>query len=519
MLGVATGGGTTALVNASQCVDLQFSHLVILAVAAGDATSAAIGLSRLALGCTIRDCTLVAERGVVALEGDETFLLTANLRIVDSLFFCSQRGVSLDGITLHYGEVRVAGNLLLRCDEAGVTMTGGAFPNASVTIAGNVMQVTGAGVRAGTDGLRIDANEIVGTPTARAPADAIVLEQGFGKGAIDHAMITGNRIRGFTGNGIAIRHTLGRAMIKSNVIESVGRAAIVMEADASAAYLCIENNHFSDLGTGFNAAAEPYFGVHLLGAARADVASNVFANVARQATQSPGRAALALQACAEVRVAGNRFFGIGPDRFVGRTIAIAAAATFRQLAVDDNSAARIGDSAAGLLPAQWQAIVVGTRPPPDSPGGIVATPGVIVALLNENAVYLSAFRVGLLSALQGTASVRGNRLRSQLTDRADGRDRRRRGLPAEPERCGGDRDRRRRGNGARHARPVPACERRRQPGGTSESGGDLAGDRCDPVRGARQHDERGHPRQRRPVAGAVERAQRTGLERENRTCA
>ena len=415
VLGVATGGGTTALVNASQCVDLQFSHLVILAVAAGDATSAAIGLSRLALGCTIRDCTLVAERGVVALEGDETFLLTANLRIVDSLFFCSQRGVSLAGITLHYGEVRVAGNLLLRCDEAGVTMTGGAFPNASVTIAGNVMQATGAGVRAGTDGLRIDANEIVGTPTARAPADAIVLEQGFGKGAIDHAMITGNRIRGFTGNGIAIRHTLGRAMIKSNVIESVGRAAIVMEADASAAYLCIENNHFSDLGTGFNAAAEPYFGVHLLGAARADVASNVFANVARQATQSPGRAALALQACAEVRVAGNRFFGIGPDRFVGRTIAIAAAATFRQLAVDDNSAARIGDSAEGLLPAQWQAIVVGTRPPPDSPGGIVATPGVIVALLNENAVYLSAFRVGLLSALQGTASVRGNRLRSQLT--------------------------------------------------------------------------------------------------------
>jgi hypothetical protein len=190
-----------------------------------------------------------------------------------------------------------------------------------------------------------------------------------------------------------------------------------MEDDASASYLCIENHHFRALGAGFNEAQRPFFGVHLLGAARADVIANVFANVARSATQSTLRAALAVQASAEVRVAGNRMFGIGPVRFVGRTIGIAVAANFRQLAVDDNAVARVATSDEAPEPAAWQAIVVGGagRTPGAAGGGIIITPGVIIAPAGEAAMYLSAFRVGLLPARQGTVSARGNRLRSQLT--------------------------------------------------------------------------------------------------------
>ena len=206
-------------------------------------------------------------------------------------------------------------------------------------------------------------------------------------------------------------------MIKSNAIEEVGLAAIAMEDDASASYLCIENNHFTGIGAGFNQADRPFFGVHLLGAARADVLANVFANVARSATQTTLRAALAVQASAEVRVAGNRMFGIGPVRFVGRTIGIAAAATFRQFAADDNAVSRVAASDETPDPAAWQAIVVAgaTRPPGGAGGGVIVTPGVIVAPVGESALYLSAFRIGLLPARQGTVVAHANRLRSQMT--------------------------------------------------------------------------------------------------------
>jgi hypothetical protein len=266
------------------------------------------------------------------------------------------------------------------------------------------------------DGLRILDNELVGT-RAEVPPDGIAFEPGLDAGAIDRAMVFGNRIRGFGGNGIAIRHTLGDTMIKSNAVEAVGRAGIMMEDDASASYLCIENNRFSDLGAGFNDAQLPFFGVHVLGAARADVLTNVFANVARDATQTTLRAALAVQASSEVRVGGNRMFGIGPARFVGRTIGIAAAASFRQLSVDDNAVTRVAASDEKPEQAAWQAIVVAgaTRPPGGGGGGVIVSPGVIVAPVGESALYLSRFRIGLLPARQGTVVAHGNRLRSQQT--------------------------------------------------------------------------------------------------------
>lgn len=415
-LGVATGGATTALIDVRQCIDVTLARLAVVGVGAGDATAAAIGLSRVVFDAAIEDCWLVAERGVVALEGEETYLLTAQLRIADCVLFCQQQGIRLAGASLHFGRVQLATNLLLACSQTGIVATGGAVPGATVTLFGNVLQVTGAGMRVGVDGVRIADNEISGgSVAARISADAIVLERGLDPGAIDRAMITGNRIRGFGGAGIAIRHTVGEAMIKSNRVEGVGGAAITMEDDASATYLCVENNHFLGIGAGFNRPNEAYLGVLLLGAARADVLGNVFGNVALDAIQPPLRVALAVQSSRDVRVAGNRFFGVGPPRFTGRTIAIVAAANFSQLAIEDNSAARAGDGGVPPEPAEWQAIVIGTRPADAAGGGLVITPNMIVAPLGEDAIFVSAFRIGRLASRQRAASVRGNRVRSQAS--------------------------------------------------------------------------------------------------------
>lgn len=416
LVGAVAGGGTTALIEVAACIDLHLVHLAVLAVAAGDATSAAVGLSGSMLAASIRDCTLVAEQGVVALTGERNYLLTGQCRVTDNVFLCRQRGVSFAGMSLHYGELRLAGNLLLGCSQAGVVVMGGALPEASIAIAGNLMYITGAGVVAGTDGLRIVDNEIVGS--GEAEVDGIALEPGLDKVSIDRVMIHDNRIRGLRGNGLAIRQTLGRAMIKSNVIEDTGLGALVMERKGGAAYLCLENNQFSNLGMGFNQEGRPFFGVLLIDVARADVVNNLFAGVARQAAQSLLRAALLAVASGELRVAGNRMFGIGPKSFLGRTVALAVGASFSQLAVENNSLARL-EGIETTSAAAWQAIVVapsGAAPGGPTDGTTVTAPGVMVLPVKEGYLYLSAFRARILAGLaRGNTSLRGNRLRGTLT--------------------------------------------------------------------------------------------------------
>jgi hypothetical protein len=417
VLGAATGGGTTALIDVRQCIDLTLANLVLVAVAAGDATAAAIGLSQVAFAVTIRDCMLVAERGIVGLEGQEAYLLTAQMRVADNILFCSQQGVRFAQASLHYGALEIAGNIVLGCSQTGIVATGGALPGSTVVIARNVLGVSGAGIRIGVDGARIIDNELTGDPAASTPADAIVLEAGLDEGAMDAAVISGNRIRNFGGAGIAIRRAVGEAMIKSNRIEAVGGAALVMEEDGSARYLCVENNHFLDIGVGFNAPDTPYLGALLFAAERADVVGNVFGRVARQAIQPPLRVALALQACSETRVAANRFYGIGPERFTGRTIAIATAADFAQVAIDDNAVARIAAPDDPVQPAAWQAIGIGLRAVADAPNAgsnFALAPGVLTLALNDDSVVVNAFRIRRLALRTRTAAIGANRVRAQV---------------------------------------------------------------------------------------------------------
>ena len=311
------------------------------------------------LGADIRDCALVAEAGIVApRRRSATTPSPPTCGSRDNLLLCSAAGISLAGMCLHYGELALTGNLLLLCSQAGITATGGALPAASVTIADNVLQVTGDGIVAGSNGLRITDNEIVGAAARGKPATGITLAPGLDKGPINHAYVTANRLSGLAGDGIAIKKALGEAMIKSNVVDGVGGAALMMAEDASAAYLTIENNHFTDLGQSLNDQGQRYVGLQLLGTKRADVVGNLFAGVAGVANQNPLRAALLAVNAGELRVAANRMFGIGPAEFLGRTIAIVIDASFRKLMLESNSIARIAEASEKPSIAAWQAIVI-----------------------------------------------------------------------------------------------------------------------------------------------------------------
>ncbi len=416
--GIVSGGGTTAMIDVVNSVDLQFRHLTIAAAATGDATSAALGFAGIVLSASVEDCVLVAEQAIVSTSAEPNYLLTANLRVIDNILMCSQRGVSLTGASLHYGQTRFTDNLVMICAQAGIAVTGAALPAASVTVRGNVMHVAGGGVIGATDGLRIEDNEIVALP-GNSSADGISIESGLDKGSIDRLYITGNRLRGQRGHGIAIRHPLGKAMIKSNLIEDTFGGAVVMGIGASADYLAIEGNQFMNLGESFNNKALPYFGVLLLAVTRADVVGNLFDSVAREAANSPMHCALLAVASTELRIAGNRMHGIGPLAGLGqRTVGVAIGPGFDQVAVDDNTIARRADAGDKLSVGNWQAVlVVGSSLV--AAGAVdqltIGVPGVVVMPVQAGHVYLNATQIAVLASTAGSVQVSGNRLHGQTS--------------------------------------------------------------------------------------------------------
>lgn len=412
--GIVEGKATTAMIDIAHSADLHLSHLTIAAAASSGATSAAIGLSGIILSASVRDCVLAAERAVAATPGELDYLLTANLGLTDNVLLCRERGISLDGVCLHYGQLRIADNLVLGCAEAGVIANGAALPVASVAIAGNVLQVAGTGIVAGTDQLRIEGNEIVAMP-GRTAAHGIHLTTGVDNGVIDRVLVTDNRLRGQRGHGIVILARLGRATFRSNTIENTGGGALVMLPGAAAEYVAIEGNQFVDIGVGFNDESLPFVGVLLLATRRADITGNLLTNIARQAVLSPLRVGVMTLATGEPRIAGNRLSGIGPSgSFNLRTVGIGIGPGFTDAVVDDNTVTRIESDSDKTSAGRWQALlIVGSLgEATQNQGGLAAT-GVVILPTNAGHVHLTARQITVLDGTPGSAMVRGNRMRSQ----------------------------------------------------------------------------------------------------------
>lgn len=414
IVGVAVEGAV-AMIDIAHSADVQLSHLTIAALASGKATSAAIDLSGILLSSSIRDCVLVAEQTVVSATAQK-YLLTANLTVVDNVLVGTQRGLSLDGTCLHYGQLRIADNLVLGCSQAGVALTGAAFPAATVTVTGNVLHAAGAGIVAGTDQLRIADNEIIAM-AGRTAAHGIDLEAGQDKAALDRVQVTGNRLRGLRGHGIHVGHRLGQASFVGNIVENTGGGGLIMSANAAADYIVVDGNQFSNLGVDFNSNTLPFVGVLLLATNRADVTNNRFANVARDAVLSPLRAGVLTVATGELRIAGNRMYGIGPaGTFNLRTVGIGVAPGFVQVAVDDNTVSRLESSGDTAGTANWQALlIVGTLLGEAGQMQSISVPGAVILQTKSGVAYLTNNGIFVQAVTAIGTSVRGNRFHSQAS--------------------------------------------------------------------------------------------------------
>jgi len=409
--GIATGDGVTAMIEIVHGADIHLTHLTIAGLAAAGATSAAVSLAGVVMASTIRDCVLVAEQAVVSGGREANYLLSADFSLTGNVLMAGERGVSFGGASLHYGQLRIADNLALICAQGGLVLTGATVPAASVSVEGNVLHVIGTGIVAGTDQLRIADNEVVGL-AATAIFHGIELTAGFAKGALDRVIVSGNRLMNLVGHGIHITTRVGHAQVRDNVVENVVGGALIMSPGAAAEYLAVEGNRFVNLGFGFNHESLPFFGVLLLATRRADVTGNLFANVGRQAVVNPLRAALMTMAVGELRVAGNRMFGIGPlAGFNQRAVGIAIAPGFTEAAIEDNAIARLTTDADKPVMSRWQAILVVGSLANDlvKEQVAMAVPGATMLATKSGHAYLTNAMVAVF-ANAGSATVRGNRL-------------------------------------------------------------------------------------------------------------
>ena len=409
-IGSTGSSGVTSIISAHNVVDLRAEHINVLGLAVGDTTSVGIGLSGYVLGVGIADCAIIAERGIAAVtSGDRNYLLTGELHASRNIFFCSQRAISFDGTSLHYGSTRIGHNLMLTGNQAAIVATGAVLPGSSMGVADNVIYSAGEGIRAGVDGLAIERNEIAGFGSGRG--HGMVLEEGLDPVALDHARITGNRLLNLRGNGITINHRVETAIISENMIEGMGEGALVMGEGGAFGYLRFAGNQCVNLGQAVDNAKTAFAAIQLIRVERGDVLDNVIANVARQAISSPGIDALRAAAIGQLRVAGNRFYGIGPDRISAPVAAAHLLPPFDRVDFDDNSVERIADAKQKPNVVEWRAINIA----PEPLGVLIHFAAASYFSTLEAAYLLTANRAISLPVLRSAVSIRGNQLRGHLT--------------------------------------------------------------------------------------------------------
>jgi len=409
-IGSTGSAGVTGVVRARGVIDLRAEHINLLGLAVGDGTSAGIALSGNMLGVTISDCAIVAEQGVASVAaGDSKHLLCGELRLARNLFFCSQRAVSFDGTSLHYGNTRIDGNFMLTGTQGAVVASGAVVPGSGFAIADNVIYTGSDGVRAGVDALSVERNAITGF--GERSGNGIVLEEGLDPVALDNVRLCANHVQSLGGHGIVINHRLDEAIICDNIIDGMGLGALVMGDGGAVGLLRLAGNQFRQLGQALGNDDQAFAAVQLIRVERGDVLDNVIAAVARSAVASLSVDALRCTAVGQLRVAGNRLFGIGPDRSSTPVNAVRVLPPFDRLTIDDNSVERIGAADQKPLMIEWRAVHIAADGPDVGPG-LAAASYVATA---DSGYLLTRNRVHAVALLPGALSIRGNQMRGHLS--------------------------------------------------------------------------------------------------------
>ena len=393
-----------AAVFVRNTVDFSLDRVNAFCIPSGRAASVAVALSGYLIGTKICDCALVASHGVAEIGGEEDYFLTAGWHMTGNLLLCRQKGVNLEGLCFHYGDLRLSENLFIGCSEVGIELTGSALPGSLVLVEENTFNLSGSGIRGGLDGMRVSGNEI--SPLGTSTGDGIVIDGGFDPVPVDNLQIVNNRIQGIGGHGIVIRRPVGHGIIKSNFTKNVAGSGLIIQGDGSADSLAIENNHFLELGP--SRQIDNYSAVLLSQVKCVDFTGNVLAGIALMVNSSSLLAGVLAFACHEVRIARNRLHNIGPTGFTGTTVGIACQAPFLHVAINNNTVVRTDNIVPNM--ADWCGLNVGQAFMQQLP----AVWGKVVSL-GEEQVLVNVKRVSKFIQKIGSIVVHNNRFETNDT--------------------------------------------------------------------------------------------------------
>ncbi len=443
-LAIVSLGRTGSAVILRTVAGLRIADIA-MAVLAGEGRPAGIVLQGLIAGVTIEDNLIIAPDGIRSEAGagrdtpreSPRIALTAALNIENNILWCQRAGIALTGTVAHLYAHRIAANQLLGCREGGISTLGIALPGSAMRIERNNLNVNGEGIVAGVDGLWIESNKLAATRQGdRAPSgSAVILRAGLDKNGSDQAQVLANQISGFEEAGIEIRSPVQELICKLNIIENCGQG-IVMNEDAEAGAVSIENNHIRDIDGGGGAARFGLaVGIAVARTASATVAGNSIRRVSARQARSALTVGVLTVGVGRSRIGHNQISQIGPvSNVTGIAAGIMVRAPFQQTEIAHNQVERDADIGQPADDAPWIAVLVQeTLPgrvvgaPPDSVGSIVERAGNLTTVrvdarrtlvLKQGRAFIGLAAVetdaaGALVVRGGIASLLGNSIASR----------------------------------------------------------------------------------------------------------
>jgi hypothetical protein len=317
-LTIQTIAGTTAApaIRVASSLGLTIERVSILPPAEGQGPLAGISLEPGFLLLTrIRNNIIAAQSGVAfALEeGDETELLLLDIFYCEhNWLLCSDTGIRLGGSSYYTNDMVLAGNFILGTGTAGISVTGLTFFSELEITDNTISPKTGDGIVVGTGGTRISDNRIINLDADAQ--DGIRLVEGILSLALAPIVVSGNRLQGLQGNGIAIETLLVSAKIEHNVLNTIKGNGVIMLPGSAARSMSVLANELINIanGTTEETRSVELAAIHLRHVFDGAVSDNIISGIGQNAALATVTAGIRADLGLDLRVSDNTIANIAP---------------------------------------------------------------------------------------------------------------------------------------------------------------------------------------------------------------
>ena len=325
-------------IRLSNSIGTTIERLIIGPPAQGNGPLAGILLEAgFLLQTKIRDNSIHAQFGVgfaLASKG-EGALLISSFYCENNAMQCSDTGVGLAGSS-YYSDTIIARNLIYGTGVGGIAITGFAVTELAVT--GNtITPVKGDGIVIGTGNARISDNQVVNL--RQETEHGIRLVPGLIQSALSPIVISGNRLQGLRGNGVAIETMLVSAMIEHNVFSAIEGNGLIMLPGSSAGSLKVLGNELINIATSSTqiAGGQELAGIYLRGVFEGAVSDNAISAVGNNAPLASVIGGIRVDRSLDVRISDNTITNIAPvSTFVNPAAGVLVVGPIVNIEIADN---------------------------------------------------------------------------------------------------------------------------------------------------------------------------------------